>query len=241
MPLARTVGDRCRCFVGSRGVLSSLGFVATVVHAGETLACNGPPREEHEITGVPGGAAPARVEDVTVAVQRGTARAGGCFGQTSTSCDDIGTVGFYFRPPTDADSPPEDLGYAIRVVRGDARDIVVEGTFKARVDGDEAALEFSWVDGATDEQESISFTVQIQAVDADGNRGPESEPIAVADSGGSGCDIGGSRSSSMPISALGMWLAILLACARRLHGTMRRSTCSCSSMAKARRSPTQTR
>jgi hypothetical protein len=138
------------------------------------------------------GAAPGPAGDATYTVKRGQGpRSNGC-SQSLTSCDGDGQIGLHFRPSTDSESGPGDVGYRIEVVAGSAPasiDIVTDPIVPT-VAGNEATIYLDWDDGSTDDQESIDFSITLTPVDRNGNEGPTSAPIHVHDGGsGGGCAI----------------------------------------------------
>jgi hypothetical protein len=164
------------------------------------------------------GERPGAIGDITYTVTRGKGpERNGCE-QSMTSCDDIGSVALHFAPSEDADSEFGAVGYRIRVVGG----TLPEGLelrsepLLAFQDGDEgdAAIGLPFVDGAHDDQESIAFTIRITPVDADGNEGPESDPILIRDEGGDGCGVARGGSGHGPSTAL-LVVALALGLRRR--------------------------
>ncbi len=176
-------------------------------------ACSIAPPTKHEITTGSGDVTPpARVEGTTVSVTRGHGRGGGCGHSSGSSCDDIGSVGFYVTAPADDRSDADHMGYWIALVGGTLPAGVELPAYAVRPYSD-GALAFAWEDGATNDQEAVDFTVTISAVDEAGNQGPASEPIHVTDAGGSsGCSATAARASAWPGALL---LALALGVLRR--------------------------
>lgn len=73
-----------------------------------------------------------------------------------------------------------------------------------------------WNDGAVDEQEAISFTLRITAVDRAGNVGPPTTITIVHPGSSGGCAIGGRGApKGDALTVLATILIVLLAAARR--------------------------
>jgi hypothetical protein len=93
-----------------------------------------------------------------------------------TSCDDIGMITFRIvTPAADDRTPPERLGYRITLA---------EGTLPEGLELPSTAFRqpmLHWIDGATDDQEPIDFSVRIVAVDRAGNESAPSAPIRIRD------------------------------------------------------------
>jgi len=174
-------------------------------------ACDYPAPETHEVD--PEEAAvddepPAKVDAVGVEIRRGKGPQGGC-SQTSTSCDDIGSITIVPTPPSDNRTPSDELGYRVRLVGGVAPSGLTIPTEAVRLQsGDPPALYLHWIDGATDDQEAIDFSIALTAIDRAGNEGPESAPIRIHHTGsGSGCRVarGNDLSLALVIGAM-LWL-----------------------------------
>ena len=90
-----------------------------------------------------------------------------------SSCDDLGFIDLEL-----ARTGGGDIGYEV---------VLVEGSPPAGVSLPQAlrpignSLSLSWIDGATDDQESIDFTVTVNAVTLDGDRGAPSAPVRLRD------------------------------------------------------------
>ena len=86
---------------------------------------------------------------------------------------------------SDDQTAVENLGYQIEVATGRLPDGLVLPTGAVRTLGGNLFL--GWIDGASDDQEPLSFSLTIRAVDLAGNVGPP-VTVTVADPGsGSGC------------------------------------------------------
>lgn len=169
------------------------------------------------------GAAPGALGMLTVSTKRGTGPPGGC-DRTTTSCDDIGTIHLSFVAPRDPDSAPEAIGYRLTRVAGQlpAGMVLPEHPVLAFVgrDAQRMHLHLAWLDGNSDEQEGIDFSLVITPVDSNGNQGPPSEVVHIRSGDTRGCGLNG---SAPPGHALGaaFGLLIVVACVRR-HGGVRR-------------------
>lgn len=155
--------------------------------------------------------APQAPELIDVAVKRGK---GSGIGEGASSCDDLGTITVRLTPGADDQTPPDMMGYRVRVISSDfaiGEQVSVPQEL-VRLDGG-GGLFFLWVDGATDEQEAISLTLGVRSVDLGGNESEIETQIVIEDDGASasGCQAGGS-------SGGGGWvllLALMLAARRR--------------------------
>jgi hypothetical protein len=89
----------------------------------------------------------------------------------TTSCDDIGfIVVTVARPVTDPDGEAA-VGYRFALASGALpAGLVLPAPTAAPWLG--PALNFAWIDEATDEQDSFAFTLEVIPVDAAGNEGP---------------------------------------------------------------------
>jgi hypothetical protein len=132
----------------------------------------------------------------------------GCFGSSGGSNDGLGYVMIVFTPPTDDRTPADKLGYLLKV-SGEAPEFLWDyGANPIRAD-DPGELFLDWSDGATDDQESLDFTVEIIPVDLAGNQGP-AFTLEVSDPGEGGCAIGW-RGSNGALVVLVLTLCLLAA------------------------------
>lgn len=154
--------------------------------------------------------APTLPAPTSVTVNRGVGPRGaaGC-GQSTTSCDDLGSVQIGVAA-TDDQTPAARIGYRLRVVKGSApRDLVPQQAIEA-VSG---VLFLAWLDGATDDQEGLDFTLEVVAVDGAGN---ESAPQSVrVQDGGGGCALTGRRPAGAPLALFAAGFIVLTARRRR--------------------------
>jgi hypothetical protein len=111
--------------------------------------------------------------------------------QSVSSCDDFGSIGIALTA-TDDQAPTDKMGYRVEVVAGQLPDGLALPTGPVLLTG--GHLYLHWIDGATDDQEAVSFTLAIRAVDLAGNTGPPAN-VEVSD-GGSGCSLVGRRIGS---------------------------------------------
>lgn len=129
-----------------------------------------------------------------------------------SSCDDLGTVTLRIQAQDDQ-TPREELGFKIDLVDGVAPAGLDLPSGPVRLFGENVYLH--WGDGASDDQESFAFTLEIRALDLSGNVGPAST-VRVEDAGtGGGCHVLARRPlSAWPVATILMLLAIRAA--RRL-------------------------
>jgi len=178
-----------RSWVRRVAALILLGAASIPLLPSESPACSNVGPDVLEVRGADVGeetAAPGPIADPEVTVTRGVGPTdGGCGRQMETSCDDLGSVTFRFRPAVDGDSARSEVGYVVELVEGElpeglqlrAEPLLGGGAV------DEVSLTSWWIDGNDDEQEPVAFAVTIHAVDVEGNVGPRSAPIDVADPG----------------------------------------------------------
>jgi hypothetical protein len=109
----------------------------------------------------------------------------GC-GESGTSCDDLGTITLLVNA-TDDQTSAESMGYQVELASGSLPSGLDIPSAAVRTMG--GRLYFYWIDGNTDDQEAVSFSLTIRAVDLAGNVG-EPATIAISDPGsGSGCTV----------------------------------------------------
>jgi hypothetical protein len=125
--------------------------------------------------------------------------------QQVTSCDDLGAVLIDVRAEDDQ-TPAESLGWRREIVAG----VPPEHLFAVDYDY-RGETDLHWPDGATNEQEPLSFTVRLFAIDRAGN---VSEPVDVRVSDppeDGGCRIGGrgGRPGTLfTVLVAGSWLLV---------------------------------
>jgi hypothetical protein len=131
---------------------------------------------------------PGQVAVMAPQLKRGVGpSSSGCGERTATSCDDLGTLTLHVVPPADDRTAPEQIGYRIRVIAGTPPSGL---TFPDQAVVPYAGrLDFVWIDGATDDQEPIDFTIEIVAVDRAGNQGQPSAPVRIVDDRDGGCRV----------------------------------------------------
>lgn len=125
--------------------------------------------------------------------------------RSSTSCDDIGWIDVS-AASTDDTTPAEELGFEVEVLDGELPDglTLPDGPLTYFTPG---TLSWTWLDGATNDQEPFSFVVAVTAVDLAGNRS-DSTQVTVTDEGHNGC-------ATSPFG--GLLGALLAAASLRLH------------------------
>jgi hypothetical protein len=146
-----------------------------------------------------------------VRVKRGQSPRSGCGDSDATSCDDLGTIQIEVAASDDT-TPAARMGYEVTLARGTLPDgLVLPAVPIERVAP--GHLMFVWLDGATDSQEPVDFTLRIVAVDGAGN---ESAPqlVSVDDAGSGGCRLA-NRGGSGDRAILGALALLALARRRR--------------------------
>lgn len=114
----------------------------------------------------------------------------------------------YLGETTDDRTDAEHMGYRVEVVAGHAPSDPTWPTGPVRALG--GTLYFHWVDGGSDDQEAVDFTLRIRAVDLAGNEGPPSD-VRIRDDGSSaGCRVAGAG-----VDLSWSFVAALLFCLRR--------------------------
>jgi hypothetical protein len=208
--VARRASWFCRAWL-------ALSCAAVLLRVETAYACSypSPPTLDPDAT-LADDTAPLPVEDVSFAVRRGTAgEREGC-SRSSTSCDDIGTVLLFITPASEDTTPIEELGFVIEVVDGEApTGLIPPGALQLDQEG---KLTLPFVDGATDDQEIIAFTILVTVMDAAGNLSEPSEPIRIYDSGKSGgCRTAPGTLLASPWPGALLVLGVFLAFARLLR------------------------
>jgi hypothetical protein len=125
--------------------------------------------------------------------------------QTVSSCDDLGSIQLMVTA-TDDQTQPSQMGYMITLLGGNlpAGLLLPPTAVRARIDG---SLNLGWIDGASDDQESLSFTLEVRAVDLAGNTSPATSVPIHQTGSGDGCSLLASRTlSHWSIATLGILL-----------------------------------
>jgi len=139
----------------------------------------------------------------------------GCGGSIASSCDDLGSVTFALSA-TDDRTPAATMGFRV-TARGPGS---FEGVFPLDMDVRlfDGKMVVRWIDGATDNQESLDFDLEVRAIDLAGNVSAEPAIVRVRQDPG-GCRIGrGSAVSRDSVGTLALALAALtMALRRRRH------------------------
>jgi len=129
----------------------------------------------------------------------------------ASSCDDLGRVELVVTPGADDRTPSEALGYRLMLIEGRLPRGASLPAEPVRLS--EGRLRIVWIDGASDDQESLSFTLSLTPIDLAGLEGPPTT-VRVRDPG-SGCAVGGAE--------VPLWLVLALALPRALRRDRRRS------------------
>jgi hypothetical protein len=127
----------------------------------------------------------------------------GC-SSTASSCDDIGSIAFS-HPATDDRTPSDRIGYRFQVVSGKLPFGFALPSQPVVMLISDGRMWLHWLDGATDEQESLDFTLSIVAVDAAGNESPP-QMLRIRDDQG-GCRV--ATAGGLPRA----WDAAIILCA----------------------------
>ena len=123
---------------------------------------------------------PVQVEARFTSVVRGG-------GAPGSSCNDLGFIVIELVRVDDDRTPRERLGYRVTLVEGTLPGWGMSSAVRvvpAPVKGKPLQFTLAWVDGATDNQEPIDFTLTVTAVDMAGNESVPSSPIRVSHPGG---------------------------------------------------------
>jgi hypothetical protein len=152
---------------------------------------------------------------------------GGCSG-SSSSCDDIGIVQIQPKA-TDDMTPAEKIGFRVTLAAGALPSGLTLPADTIDLPPGYPFVGLTWVDGATDNQDPLDFTLSIIAVDLAGNEsGPQT--VVVHDdgggSGGSSCQLSSGRSgrsghTPLPAAICLTFFALLVAARRRRHSRRR--------------------
>ena len=130
----------------------------------------------------------------------------GC-GQSVSSCDDLGTI-LLRVSATDDQTEPTSLGYRVELTSGNlpaGLSLPTTAVSPALSGG----LMLVWIDGASDDQEALSFVLSIRAVDLAGNEGPPTS-VEVHDPGAGGCTMNGHNPADSPLALMAVLLAIVV-------------------------------
>src|SRR4051794_40169835 len=103
-------------------------------------------------------------------ITRGKGPQGTGCAEGGASCDDLGAIGL-LATATDNVTAPERIGYRLTLAGGALPSGLVLPDTSEPTGG---AIWLHWTDGATDDQESIDFTLRVVAIDGAGNEsGPQ--------------------------------------------------------------------
>jgi hypothetical protein len=150
--------------------------------------------------------APAAPTVTVAAIRRGK----GPEGCSATDCDDLGSIDIALTAEDDQVSAGK-VGFQVELSDGNPPSDLRLPSGPVLASG--GHLYLHWNDGASDDQESISFTVSIRAVDLAGNTSPPTT-VRVSDGGSGGCSLGGRRlGSSWATTIVLLWVAAV--CLRR--------------------------
>lgn len=175
------------------------GLVAALTFSSQAEACKPALAKRWEVAPqVDGGTSPPAAPMLAeVSVRRGVGPEGaGCGQQVSSSCDDIGFIGIRLTPSADDLTPATGIGYKAFLVAGSPPGGLRNLGETVLLASDNTWM-FHWIDGNTDSQEAIDFTLVFVAVDAAGNESEPSMEIRIQHGGDeAGCTTKHRRSSS---------------------------------------------
>ncbi|MEQ1505436.1 MAG: hypothetical protein ABMB14_24605 [Myxococcota bacterium] len=179
------------------------------MYAATAFACSIAPPDPFAIVADPADSAPPAAPVVAwLDIRRGHGPDGPCGGpQAVTSCDDIGVVSIGF------DDPGEPVGYAANLVAG----ALPAGVGLPSIDAPVTRLDWTWIDDATDDQEAVSFAVDLVAVDAAGNASAPTR-LTIDDPGSIADDPCPEGCGTAPLPAGAAALLVVGAVARRRRG-----------------------
>ena len=96
-----------------------------------------------------------------------------------SSCDDIGEVTLKLDHATwDDRTPPEKMGFIWQLSAGQLPNDLLPPSGPVRLTAD-GQLPLFWIDGATDSQEPLEFSIIVIAIDLAGNQSQPSEAIEI--------------------------------------------------------------
>jgi len=131
---------------------------------------------------------PAAPQVSNVGIGRGVGPRSGCGGDvTATSCDDIGSIHLAVSATDDRTTAPE-MGYRLSLASGSLPPNMILPTQDIRLSGADG-LVLHWIDGATDDQETVNFELRIFSVDRAGNASATGTVVRVRSEGDGGCGI----------------------------------------------------
>jgi len=121
---------------------------------------------------------------------------GGCSG-SSSSCDDIGVIQIQPKA-TDDMTPAEKIGFRVTLAAGTLPSGLTLPADAIDLPPGYPFVGLTWVDGATNDQDLLNFTLSIVAVDLAGNESAPQTVVVHDDGGGSGgsasCQLSAARS-----------------------------------------------
>lgn len=161
---------------------------------------------------------PGAIPKVLAEIRRGRAPdSAGCGEVSMVSTDDLGWVTLTVTPPTDDRTPDDKMGYMVTLVDGTVPDGLTMPAEPWRATG--GTLTLSWVDGATDNHDSFSFTLAITSLDLAGNEGPAFQ-LSVSDrDDGTGCHTNSTPGRFLPSLVLFLFIQLTFVMVRRFFGS----------------------
>jgi hypothetical protein len=163
---------------------------------------------------------PPGVPAVTVeSITRGKGPVSSGCGQSASSCDDLGTVTLLVSA-TDDQTSAENIGYRIELASGTLPSGLTLPSGAVRAVGG-GRLFLVWSDGNTDNQEALSFSLAIRAVDLAGNQGQPATIQISSPGSGSGCSVAARGLSSVWPTTIAILVGCYLLRRRRRDAPMR--------------------
>lgn len=198
-------------------VLAAVATLAAAWPAKTTLACSLAPQPPHTLD--PQAQATDTVAPAAPELSLGDIRRGkdpdtdySSCSQSATSCDDLGSIALQVSARDDQ-TTADHMGYTFEVTAGQPPSnlYLPSGAVRTRAGN----VYLYWNDGATDDEETIDFTLAVHAVDLAGNTGPAATLRVQHPGSGGGCAVLPCRPlSSWPIPLL-LFLLIRSARERR--------------------------
>jgi hypothetical protein len=194
-----------------RGWLGAAFVSAMVLSSLRADACEVAGSREFTLDPADTAAAPGAVGDVTYTIERGKGpRSEGCGKSSVSSCDDLGFVTLHFGSSPDAATDPTAVGYRVRFVGGALPDDL--SVSDAPLLAPTGMIHLVWIDGASDDQEPIDFSLAITPVAKNGSEGPTSPPVHIRDDGriAGGCSLRGksAQGAVLPLALLALALVL---------------------------------
>jgi hypothetical protein len=187
------------CTVISMGMLVFLSFPQSAGACFIGLERHTLDPEEEQLDSTP----PGQAEVLLLDIIRGRGPQFTGTGWSGSSVDDTGIVVLEPVPTPDDRTPLDKIGYRIEHIDGKLPEGLIPDYDVRPAEG---LLYLYWHDGATDNQESLDFTLSFRAIDLGGNLGAPSEPVEIKHPGSQGC-----ASTGFTPTEPGVFLLLLMA------------------------------